>query len=184
MDRRTAPEVSGQVSHSFTTELMVDLQKPSRAADPMSFSSILSNPSAETPAPAPRSQRVSEPTTKSEKPLSRHITPAADEAIASHGSRRASNRPATPLTEPVTKASMNGTVEPNRHIVPPLGRIRLTMSDKENEKVAKAMADIDAMDSSDVDAPEFSREREDFRRRSSKRALEIENVEAGKRKVR
>jgi len=79
---------------------------------------------------------------------------------------------------------MNGTVEPNRHIVPPLGRIRLTMSDKENEKVAKAMADIDAMDLSDVDAPEFSREREDFRRRSSKRALEIENVEAGKRKVR
>lgn len=58
------------------------------------------------------------------------------------------------------------------------------MSDKENEKVAKAMTEIDAMDLSDVDAPGFSREKEDFRRRSLKRVLEIENVEASKRKVR
>lgn len=177
-------EVSGQESHLFTSELMVDLQKPSRAADPMSFSSILSNPSADTPAPAPHSQRVSEPTIKSVKPLCRHGSPAANEIIASNGPRRASNRPATPLPEPVTRSSTNGTVEPSRHVVPPVGKIRLTMSDKENEKVAKAMAEIDAMDLSDVDAPGLSREKEDFRRRSSKRALEIENVEAGKRKVR
>ena len=149
----------------------------------MSFSSILSNPRADLPPPAPHSQSVPEQTQRSMKPSSRHISPVADETIVSHSPRRSSNRPATPLTEPITKSSPNGTVESNRHIVPAGGKIRLTMSDKENEKVAKAMAEIDAMDLSDVDLPGFSREREDFRQKGMKRALEIERVEAGKRKV-
>lgn len=88
------------------------------------------------------------------------------------------------MTEPITKPSTNGAVQSNRHVVPPVGKIKLTMSDKENEKVAKAMAEIDAMDLSDVDAPGFSGEKEDFRRRNVKRVLEIENAEASKRKVR
>ncbi len=58
------------------------------------------------------------------------------------------------------------------------------MSDKQNEKVARAMADIDAMELSDVEEPGFSDEKEHFQVRSLKRALEVENIEAGKRKVR
>ena len=150
----------------------------------MSFSSILSNPTADSPAPAPHSQRISEPAQKSVKTSSQAKHPAADETISYNRQRRTSTRPATPLTEPITRTNTNGTVEPTRHIVPTAGKLRLTMSDKENEKVAKAMAEIDVMDLSDVDVPGFSREKEDFRRRSSKRALEIESVEAGKRKVR
>lgn len=181
-DRRMSLEVSARKSHSLASELIVGLQKPSRAADPMSFSSILSNPNADAPAPTSHSQRVSEPTVKPVNPSSRHRSPATDEPIASDAPRRTSNRPATPLAEPPLKPSTNGTTESTRHPVPS-AKIRLTLSEKENEKVAKAMAEIDAMDLSDIDAPGFSREREDFQRRSLKRTLEIENAEASKRKV-
>ena len=56
-------------------------------------------------------------------------------------------------------------------------------SDKENEKVKKEMARIDAMELSDIDLPEFALAKQDYLNFSRKRQTEVEEVEKAKRKA-
>lgn len=149
----------------------------------MSFSSILSNPSADAHPPS-YPQRVTEQAQKPSQPSNHLKSPTAEETIPLIWPHRSSNRPVTPLNEPATKATVNGASDVRRHNVSTVIKPRSIMSDKENEKVARAMADIDAMELSDVEEPGFSDEKEDFRRRSLKRTLDVETIETGKRKVR
>ena len=54
---------------------------------------------------------------------------------------------------------------------------------KDNEKVQKALADIDAMDLSDIESPVWVVAKQEHAQRGQKRALEVEEAEATKRKV-
>ena len=57
-------------------------------------------------------------------------------------------------------------------------------SDKENEKVRKEMAKIDAMDLSDIESPEWELAKQKHVQASLKRQRDVENAENDKRKVR
>lgn len=56
-------------------------------------------------------------------------------------------------------------------------------SDKENEKVRKELAKIDAMELSDIESPKWMVAKENHARSSQKRYLDVENAENGRRKV-
>lgn len=57
------------------------------------------------------------------------------------------------------------------------------MSDKENARVQKELARIDAMELSDIENPEWELAKQDFIRASKKRLLEVAQAEGNKRKV-
>ena len=56
-------------------------------------------------------------------------------------------------------------------------------SDKENEKVKKEMARIDAMDLSDIESPEWESDKQRYLESSQKRQRDVEAAEDIKRKV-
>lgn len=56
-------------------------------------------------------------------------------------------------------------------------------SDKENEKVRKEMAKIDAMELSDIESPKWATAKNDHVLSTQKRYLEVEEAENGRRKV-
>lgn len=58
------------------------------------------------------------------------------------------------------------------------------MSEKDNERVRKELAKIDATELSDIDTPEWEMAKQDFIRYSKKRLLEVGKSEENKRKVR
>ena len=63
-------------------------------------------------------------------------------------------------------------------------RVPTKVEQKENEKLAKAMQDIENMDHSDIEMPDYSHVREIAEHRGKKRELEIQASESHKRKVR
>ena len=56
-------------------------------------------------------------------------------------------------------------------------------ADKENEKVKKEMAKIDAMALSDIESPKWTTAKENHVVLGHKRYVDIENAETGRRKV-
>ena len=64
-----------------------------------------------------------------------------------------------------------------------LAKKAASLVDKENEKVLQAMADIDAMEHSDVESPGWADAKEKHLQMSRKRLLAVEGLEQDKRKV-
>ena len=62
-------------------------------------------------------------------------------------------------------------------------KFRSTMSDKENEKVKKAIADIDAAQHSDLESPGWTTAKGNYTQLGQKRQLDIEDAESSKRKA-
>lgn len=72
---------------------------------------------------------------------------------------------------PASKSVSNGT------------RVGLASSDKENERVKKELAKIDAMELSDLESPKWETKKHDYAQVSQKRHLDVEDAESSKRKV-
>ncbi|KUJ12768.1 putative DNA helicase INO80 [Mollisia scopiformis] len=154
-------------------EPVVAATPPSRPADPMSFSSILSNAdpiSKPTPAPTPT-------IAKPRKPSRQSIPAPVHETMSRDSSRQSSLAPTqTPTVRVPAKRKANG--EPKK----PSPKQKQISKEQEKE-VAAALARIEA-DTSDVEMPEFDEDKKTFKVRSLKRKLEVENVETSKTKQR
>ncbi|KAL4980233.1 SNF2 family N-terminal domain-containing protein [Aspergillus desertorum] len=175
-----------------------EAQKPARAADPMSFASILSGPTEEQappkrPSPPPglasipsavpsvNATSLSPPAMASSHPEVRDvelIPPASASRLEKKSS--ADKRQRSTEKDLSTEIPTNGVTEPPKIIRPP----RRIMSEKETEMVNKYMAEIDNADKSDVEAPGFEQERERYILKGKKRALAIERAESIRRKRR
>ena len=98
--------------------------------------------------------------------------------------RKSSNR--SPAPHPDDSHSRERTKETWKHKTPKnfvSAKVVPTTSDKENESVQQALAEINAMDLSDIEAPGWADERERYRQLSQKRQVNVEEGEASKRKV-
>jgi chromatin-remodeling ATPase INO80 len=146
----------------------------------MAFSSILSSSTTE-----PQPTQSETPS----KPLPRKTSRASDlqhspiEQATISSSRRTSNRNITP-TQSNQQARSNGDSDMagiNGHKVNGT-KARASISDKENE-LSAAMALIDDMEMSDLEAPEFEGAMLQYRENRKKRALELDGLEVDFRKV-
>ncbi|KAI9729984.1 MAG: putative DNA helicase ino80 [Cirrosporium novae-zelandiae] len=156
-------------------------EKPSRASNPMSFASILSGPT-ESSEPTPRAQSTPRQTRKSSNVSKILEAPSMD----TKSSRSTKEDPVTPapVRVPDVKPEENEAPEPEVVKRDAPVKQRTMLSEREKEKVSKAMARIDVMELSDVDSPKFEDERKAYQSKSKKRELEIQASEAGKRKRR
>lgn len=156
--------------------------RATRTANPMSFSSILSSNVPDPPKSTPRSTPALKPLKSSSHTPNGDVKPSRT-APRKSGSKRT--------------ASPKGYLAPTKHIVkaepdllPPaksLGSSKLKpgpmTSDKENEKVKKEMAKIDATPLSPIELPEYEADKQKHAKSSQKRQRDVENGEEVKRKV-
>ena len=154
----------------------------------MSFSSILSSTTveptksvviAEPPCKPPRSPRPSSKTPNGDDPPA----PASQTPASSTGRRSSHKQPAPLAEEPVIRDHIK---EPTKHKISKsttVSKPAPTISDKENEEVQQAMAEIDAMDHSDIDGPEWKEEKGLHQQMGKKRQVVVEETEITKRKV-
>ncbi|MCJ1476882.1 putative DNA helicase ino80 [Lambiella insularis] len=167
-----------------------EVAKPVRA-DPMAFSSILSS----TTVDPPRSSATSEPPYKHKGQSLK--TPNGD---ASAGVGMTASTVVTP-TNTSPRKSLLKSPPPQDHEPLPRDQVKehpkskgsknilsaklvSTTSDKENESVQQALAEINAKELSDVDAPGWTNEKEKYRQVSQKRQLRVGENEASRRKRR
>ena len=167
-----------QVQPSGITE-----RRPTRTTDPMSFSSILSNitndPPVSTSQPGPPTKRFS----RSSKILNgdRPVSTIQSTPIAQ---RKPSVKAfPSPTREPLVKEQVIEAAQPPRPSHSSNSEPKRAMSDKENERIQKAMAEIDAMELSDIDAPGWETAKQKYAQFSRKRLLDIKDIETSKRKV-
>ena len=136
----------------------------------MSFASILSEPATNVTPSAPKS---------SKKPsMSRKFSPVEVGIEKDAAQKRETS--VIPVSEAPGFATghskrMNGYI--------PTPKPRKILTARENEKVSKALALIDEAVFSDVETAGFDAEEMQYLERSKKRALEVGEVEARKRKV-
>lgn len=155
----------------------------------MSFASILSEPAVERtprkstpppvkqqpppppPPPPPQpSQPAPAPTPIAPLPKPEKTKPAPE--------KRRSAQAKADTKGNSRQSNANGTSDSKAS-----ARTRRTLSDRENERINRAMEKIDAMDKSDVEAPGFEDEWERYIMKGKKRTLNTEKLEAQKRKV-
>lgn len=155
--------------------------KATRTSDPMSFSSILSSNAADPPKTTTRPQLTSKQSRRSSN------TPNGDTPSSSMVTRKSYQknissandypgllrRPVKPEVEPTISAR---TVS-STHKAP------LANSGRDNERVKKEMAKIDAMELSDIDSPSWATAKKNYAMWCRKRFVEIEEIEDNKRKV-
>ena len=164
--------------------------KPMRA-DPMSFSSILSSTIVDPPKSIVKLEPVLKHSRKSPKtpngdaaPISL-VQPTATSTPTMPTTRKSPHKTQTPLHD--ENYSRDRTKESSKHKTPksfPSTKVVPTTSDKENENVEQVLAEINAMDLSDIEAPGWMDERERYKQSSQKRQISVEEVETSKRKVR
>ncbi|MCJ1378780.1 putative DNA helicase ino80 [Xylographa soralifera] len=156
----------------------------------MSFSSILSSTTVDPPKFAVKPEPVMKHSRRSSKTPNGDAAPVpvisstvtVTPAITT--TRKSLNKSPAPHQEDCH--SRDGTKEPWKHKTPKnfvSTKVVPTTSDKENESVQQALAEINAMDLSDVEAPGWADERERYRQLSQKRQINVEEGEASKRKV-
>ncbi|MCJ1318380.1 putative DNA helicase ino80 [Xylographa vitiligo] len=157
----------------------------------MSFSSILSSTivdppkSAVKPEPVMKQSRSSSKTPNGDAAPVPVISSAAIVTPTMTTIRKSSNR--SPAPHPDDSHSRERTKETWKHKTPKnfvSTKVVPTTSDKENESVQQALAEINAMDLSDIEAPGWADERERYRQLSQKRQVNVEEGEASKRKRR
>ena len=158
-------------------------QKPARADNPMSVSSILSSNAADPPNPPHHTLPPTKQFRKSS--AARH----GDTGPLSTNLKRSYQRNGVTLNDHSSEAPPKLSKTEAHHQNPAKqskGRSKgaASTSDKENERIQKEIAKIDAMELSDIESPEWMEAKENFVRSSQKRQLEVESIEDGKRKVR
>ncbi|KAL4734885.1 SNF2 family N-terminal domain-containing protein [Aspergillus similis] len=173
--------------------------KPARAADPMSFASILSGPTEEQAPPKRQSSppglatihsavpSVNAASLNPPLPASFHPKLGDIESVPPASAPRLEKKPSADSRQRNPEKDLksaenptNGVTEPPKIIRPP----RRIMSEKETEMVNKYMAEIDNAEKSDVEAPGFEQERERYILKGKKRALDVERAESIRRKRR
>ena len=156
--------------------------KATRTKDPMAFSSILSSTEPDAPVslphPTPASKHIktsSHVPNGDAKPPTAPSRKSASKAVSSPKDYPGqSSRQVKAEFEPPTLAKNMGSNKTKPGVT----------SDKENEKVKKEMARIDAMDMSDFDSPEYEVLKQRHVQSSLKRQHAVEAIEESKRKVR
>ncbi|KAF9890926.1 putative DNA helicase ino80 [Aspergillus nanangensis] len=179
--------------------------KPTRAADPMSFASILSGPTEDrspprrssppetapvplAPAPVKEQTRSPPPAAQPQLPL-KDLEPAPTPQLprlekkpSSEKRRRNADQETKggPSTGPT-----NGLLESSKPATQsrPPGSRRL-LSERDTEQINRAMAELDSMEKSDVESPGFEQELERYTTKGKKRALDAERAEGIRRKRR
>ncbi|KAN0115153.1 putative DNA helicase INO80 [Hyaloscypha variabilis] len=173
----TSPDVRhngvGMAAPVIKQETPAAAATPSRPADPMAFSSILSNNADPVPKPTPTPSAKPRKTSRQSIPA-----PPVTDPMSRDSSRQSSLAPApTPTASRVpAKRKANGELKKTPPKPKPIS--------KEQEKEIQAiMAQIDA-EASDVDMPDFETDEKLFKMRSLKRKFELEEVENTKNKTR
>ena len=179
MDR---PSSQGTVDEDDGQIRAKEEPKATRTENPMFISTILSDNVPDPPKSAPRSTLASKPLKSSPNTPNGDVKPPRTAARKSGPKRTASPKGHLTPTKHILKA------EPE--ILPPAkssGSSKLKLgqmtSDKENEKVKKEMAKIDATPLSPIDAPKYEAEKQKHAKHSQKRQQDVENGEEAKRKV-
>ena len=154
----------------------------------MSFASILSEPAVERtprkPSPPPVKKQPPPPPPPSQPAPAPEPTPIAPQPKVEKEKEKEKEKakPAPEKRRPAAKSSRqsnaNGVSETKA-----AARSRRTLSDRENERINRAMEKIDAMDKSDVEAPGFEDEWQRYLMKGKKRVLNTKKLEAEKRKV-
>jgi chromatin-remodeling ATPase INO80 len=154
-------------------------QKPIRANDPMSFASILSEPAtratalqdnvplASKPAQLPAAESPSLNTLKVKMEIEQNLPLVASSTDVA--SKPMLNGHELPMTESASKP----TVKPRKYLTA-----------KEHESISRAMEALESQPLSDVEESDFVGEKERYAQKIRKRALELEDVENVKKKVR
>lgn len=179
MDR---PSSQGTIGEDVTQNYPhpAETPKTTRTKDPMAFSSILSSNAPEPPKSTPRVISTSKQLKSSSN------TPNGDAKPVSGPSRKSLSKATAspkdyqaPMKRPV-KAEFDAPMTTR-----PFGssKPRPATSDKENEKVKKEMAKIEAMELSDVESPEWQQAKQQHVLSSQKRQHDVEAAEDIKRKV-
>ena len=150
----------------------------------MSFSNILSSNTVEPPtkpSPAPATSPVQDFRIASKTPNS-DLSSARKKSPPGAVMRRQSHKVSPPKEITSRKQSPR---EPPKSRATKASAIKKhgTSSDKENDKVAQALTEIDAQELSDIDIPEFEQAKADYQSATVKRAASIEMGEESRRKV-
>ena len=179
MDR---PSSQGTVDQDDGQPRSMEEPKATRTANPMSFSSILSSNVPDPQKSTPRSTPSSKPIKSSSNTPNRDVKPSRTAPRKSAPKRTASPKSHPAPTKHVLKA------EPE--LLPPVKSLSSSKlkpgpltSDKENERVKKEMAKIDAMPLSPIDSPQYDAEKQKHVKSSQKRQRDVESCEEVKRKV-
>ncbi|KAL4883279.1 SNF2 family N-terminal domain-containing protein [Aspergillus karnatakaensis] len=170
--------------------------KPARAADPMSFASILSGPTEErsppkrsspppglTPAaPSLNDTSLSPPPPAPTQNQVRELEPAPPASALRQEKKLSTDRRrrTTDKDQRGAETLSNGVTEAPKITRPP----RKLLSEKDTEIINKLITDIDNANKSDVEAPGFEKERERYILKGTKRVLDIERAEGIRRKRR
>lgn len=161
-------------------------QKPARAADPMSFASILSepagDPSPRRPSPPPPPAPVNNH--KEPEPAPVAGLPRLEKKPSIEKRRRTLDPPPALDNAPPQQPFANGTMEPGKPpIQPRVVKPRRTLTERDLETINRLVAEIDKAEKSDVEEPGFEQEWERYIMKGRKRALDAERLEAKRRKV-
>ena len=158
--------------------------KPVRTADPMAFSSILSSNTSEPSRVAAKHNLSSKQHHKAAKISNGDVPSPSPEpntvvTLRKPPHKASSSPKPNHVFKERPKEDNKGSVAIDRLTAD----LSTSTSEKENEKVRKAMADIDAMEVSDVDCPGWEKAKEQYRQAGRKRMAAAEENEAGRRKV-
>lgn len=160
-------------------------QPPARSSDPMSFANILSEPAApprplSPPLPSPKPAL---PPTQPRLDVVK-AEPRPDEPMQidtrSPPSAPALPEPVEPLP-PSAKASITSKVNSD---IAEAATTRKSLTNKEHNKVLRAIDNIEHHNLSDVEDASFDDLRKEYMQRKEKRTLDIENEDSERRKVR
>ncbi|KAJ5145923.1 Helicase C-terminal [Penicillium bovifimosum] len=161
--------------------------KPARAADPMSFASILSGPSDEparkpSPPPVPVIAHTHAPPVLTHRHLDHNSTHGALAPKHEHRSEFDPN-----LDTPRGLHATNGFTKPEAEYSAPVPRAPLRKPfppGVDLEQVNRAAAEIDQAEKSDVESPGFNAEQQRYQEISHKRSVESSRAEEVRRKRR
>ena len=180
-EQANAADIKSQVC---TPQKAVEEPKPVRA-DPMSFSSILSSTVVEPPKTVVKQESTPKQNRRSSKTPNGDVTGSGVNAMPPTTSARKSSYKSSHVfkDESIQEKRVKDAVKPRHSKVIPSSKPVPTTSDKENEEITRALDEINSMQHSDIESPEWNDAKERHRILSQKRQLEVEDGETGKRKV-
>ena len=158
-----------------------DEQAPTRTANPMAFSSILSSNSNE---PSKEQLRPPSPT----KQQTKSVESSIDERNSSVSSiQKIAKKPAPLKSSPAPKRKIKKSavksISPRKQLNGSFKQALPSTSDKENEKIQKEVDRIDAMTLSDIEAPGWEESRNNYEQVHHERQNFVNGLEQAKRRV-
>ena len=176
------PSSQGNIDQDDSQTRAKEEPKATRTANPMSFSSILSSNIPDPQKSTPWSTPSSKPLKSSSNTPNRDIKPSRTAPRKSAPKRPASPKTIIAPTKHVLKAE-HELLPPAKGSSSSKHRSGALTSDKENEKIKKEMAKIDAMPLSPIDLPEYEADKQKHATSSQKRKRNVEDSEEVKRKA-